>query len=125
MDSYFLVKWKENIIGVLARVNGTYYTQFHAKSLKNEISGEEIIKQTSFQSDKLYKNDELFEFYEKRLRVEPNEDVFDRIRKTGAKRPTDNFWLQEMNKKQIKKFRKVLTEVENRLKENKYYGEEK
>lgn len=123
MDDYFLVKWKENIIGILARVNGIYYTQFHAKHLQDEALGEEIIKQTSFQADKLYKNDELFDFFEKRLRIEPNEDVFDRIRKTGAKRPTDNFWLQEMNEKQKKAFKKTLKKATE--KQEKEYGEEK
>lgn len=108
MDNYFLVKWKDSTIGILVRIDGIYYTKFYSKQLKDKLIGEEIIKQTSFQPDKLYKNDELFEFFEKRLRIETNEDAFDRIRKTGAKRPTDNFWLQEMDEMQKEVFSKAL-----------------
>ena len=111
MDNYFLVKWKEEIIGILARIDGTYYTRFQTSHLKNDNIGEEIIKQTSFQSDILYKNPELFDFFKRRIKLNPDEDEFDRIRKTGAKRPTDNFWLQEMNKEQAESWKKMISDI--------------
>ncbi len=111
MDNYFLVKWKEEIIGILARIDGTYYTRFQTSHLKNDNIGEEIIKQTSFQSDILYKNPELFDFFKRRIKLNPDEDEFDRIRKTGAKRPTDNFWLQEMNKEQAESCKKIISDI--------------
>ncbi len=111
MDNYFLVKWKEEIIGILARIDDTYYTRFQTNHLKNKNIGEEIIKQTSFQSDILYKNPELFDFFKRRIKLNPDEDVFDRIRKTGAKRPTDNFWLEEMNKEQAKNCKRIISDI--------------
>ena len=79
--------------------------------LKNENIGEEIVKQTSFQSDILYNNPELFDFFKRRIRLNPGEDVFERIKKTGARRPTDNFWLQEMNEQQAENCRRVIMDT--------------
>ena len=46
--------------------------------------------------------------------------MFDRIRKTGAKRPTDNIWLEEMNEKQKKKMQNIVRKlVEKKIGEEK------
>lgn len=111
MDNYFWVKWKDEVIGILARIEGTYYTRFQANHLKNTNLGEEIVKQTTFKPNTLYKNDELFEFFLRRIRLNPGEDVFDRIRKTRAERPTDNFWLEEMNEIQKQQCEKVIKDI--------------
>lgn len=120
MDNYFWIKWKENNIGILIRMNNTYYTRFQIKHLSNENIDENIVKQTSFKPNVLYRNNELFDFFKRRLRIEKDEDVFDRIRKTGAKRPTDNFWLEEMNEKEKKHFEELIKEIAE-----KSIGEEK
>lgn len=121
MDNYFWIKWKEQVIGILMRVENEYYVRFQANHLIDRQKYENIIKQTSFQPNKLYKNNELFDYFQRRLRVGENEDVFDRIRKTGAKRPTDNIWLEEMNEKQIKKMENTIKKIIEKSKN----GEEK
>lgn len=120
MDNYFWVKWKENNIGFLIRMDNTYYARFQVKHLADKNVGDEIIKQTSFKPNILYENDELFDFFKRRLRISPDEDVFDRIKKTGAKRPTDNYWLEEMTEEERKHFEQLIKEVIERS-----IGEEK
>ena len=102
------------------RVDDVYYTRLQVNHLHDKKKYEGIIRQTSFKPNVLYKNEELFEYFQRRLRVEEDEDVFDRIRKTGAKRPTDNIWLEEMNEKQRKKMENIVKKI---LEKN--IGEEK
>ena len=110
-DYYFLVKWKEEIVGILARINDTYYTRFQTKDLHDQKMADEIIKQTAFVPNVLYKDSKLFEFFMRRIKPNPGEDVFTRMQKTGAKRPTDNFSLQEMTSEQAQYCKGVIEEA--------------
>lgn len=110
-DKFFCVKWKDDIIGVLARIEEMYYAWFQTKYLKDKEAGEIHIRQLSFQPDVLYINPTLFEVFDKRINVKEGEDICYRLERSGARRPTDNFYVEIMNKREAEYFRKIIEDM--------------
>ena len=110
-DKFFCVKWKDETIGVLARIEEMYYAWFETKHLKDKESGEIHIKQLSFEPEVLYTNPTLFEVFEKRIKVEVGEDPCYRLARSGASRPTDNFYVEVMEEKEAEYFKKIIEDM--------------
>ena len=110
-DKYFCIKWKDETIGVLARIDEIYYAWFQTRYLKDKEAGEIHIKQLSFEPDVLYTNPTLFEVFEKRIKVEEGEDPCYRLERSKASRPTDNFYVDVMNEREAEYFKKIIEEI--------------
>lgn len=115
-DKFFCVKWKDETIGVLGRIEDMYYAWFQTTFLKDKKLGEIRIKQLSFEPDVLYVNPTLFEVFEKRIKVEEGEDPCYRLERSKASRPTDNFYVQIMNEREAEYFKKIIQNM-NKSKE--------
>ncbi len=110
-DKFFCVKWKDETIGVLARIEEMYYAWFQTKYLKDKEAGKIHIKQLSFEPDILYINPSLFEVFEKRIKVEEGEDPCYRLERSSASRPTDNFYVEIMNEREAEYFKKIIEDM--------------
>lgn len=110
-DKFFCVKWKDETIGVLARIEEVYYAWFQTRLLKDREAGEIHIRQLSFEPDVLYTNPTLFEVFEKRIKVEEGEDPCYRLERSSASRPTDNFYVEVMNDREAEYFKKIIEDM--------------
>ena len=110
-NKFFCVKWKDETIGVLARIEDVYYAWFQTRLLKDKESGEILIKQLSFEPGILYTNPTLFDVFEKRIKVEEGEDPCYRLERTSASRPTDNFHVEVMNDREAEYFKKIIEDM--------------
>lgn len=110
-DKFFCVKWKDETIGVLARIEEVYYAWFQTRLLKDKEAGEIHIRQLSFEPDILYTNPTLFEVFEKRIKVEEGEDPCYRLERSSASRPTDNFYVEIMNDREAEYFKKIIEDM--------------
>lgn len=110
-DKFFCVKWKDETIGVLARIEEVYYAWFQTRLLKDREAGEIHIRQLSFEPDVLYTNSTLFEVFEKRIKVEEGEDPCYRLERSSASRPTDNFYVEVMNEREAEYFKKIIEDM--------------
>jgi len=110
-NKFFCVKWKDETIGVLARIEDVYYAWFQTRFLKDKEAGQILIKQLSFEPDILYINPTLFDVFEKRIKVEEGEDPCYRLERTSASRPTDNFYVEVMNDREAEYFKKIIEDM--------------
>lgn len=121
-DQFFYVKWqdakgREYKVGILARINDIFYMMCHS-SKNNEKSAyaNGFNGIPSFETGKLYRSEiELFDFFKNRVTKKEEEELFDKLRESGAKLPTDSFSIEEIPSNKAEQYKKAILEMENNI----------
>ncbi len=113
-DNYFFhLNWADNHknqyrVGLLAQVAQSFY--FVIKDEKNAESAYKrgFVGISGFKTNKIYKSDELFDFFKSRILNKSNSNVCEQLIETNGTSMVDSFSLEEINGKLAKKYADVL-----------------
>ena len=106
-DYVFSINWEDRFknvhkIGVLAQLDEEFYliVKDNKKAYKAHENGFDGLP--GFKAEKVYKSQELFDFFKNRVLRTANMNYCEELRKTGAKSMIDSFSVEEMPEEVIK-----------------------
>lgn len=117
-DYIFHVNWEDRLknihqIGVLAKLEKYFY--FIVKDEKNakEAYTNGFNGVPGFKSNKVYRSEELFDFFKFRVFKTSDVNYCEELRKTKGRSMTDSFFVEEMAEEEAKKSKTKILEADN------------
>lgn len=117
-DYIFHVNWEDRLktiheIGVLAKIDKYFYfivkdEKNASKAYTNGFNGV-----PGFKPNRVYKSEELFDFFKFRVFKTVNVNYCEELRKTKGKSMTDSFFVEEMIEEEAKKSKIKILEADN------------
>lgn len=138
-DYFFYINWEDEDdikyrIGILAQIDKMFYLKMHSTgqcvSVKDELNGEKnvtaydkgCIGLIAFKKDRVYKSDELFDFFKKRLLDKTSNNPCEELKEKKAVSMVDSFSVEEIPEDRREKCKEVILEMyeeqERKRKEN-------
>ena len=115
-DYFFYINWEDSEmnkyrIGLLAKIGNYYYLKMKSKKNSSIAYQKGCIGITGFQNERVYKSEELFDFFKNRIFNTQSNNLCEELKITSARTMTDSFWVEEIPEKLSEKFKKVILDM--------------
>jgi len=123
-DYVFSINWEDRFknvhkIGVLAQIEEAFYIIIREKEKAKEAFKNGYNGLPGFRTEKIYKSNEMFDFFKDRVLRKANIDYCEELSKTGGKSMIDSFFVERLSEEETEdKKMKILKayELQEKLK---------
>lgn len=115
-DYFFYINWEDGElnkykIGMLAKIGNYYYLKMNSKENSSSAYQKGCIGITGFQNERVYKSEELFDFFKNRVWNKKANNLCEELKLNSGRTMTDSFWLEEIPEKLGERFKKVILDM--------------
>ena len=100
-DNFFYINWEDSHqrphrIGLIAQIDNVYYLKMNNKENATSAYNHGCIGIPGFQNDRVYRSEELFDFFKRRILKKESQNVFEELRETQGRSMVDSFFVEEV-----------------------------
>ena len=115
-DYFFYINWEDteknrHRIGMLAQIENVYYLKMNSRENASSAYSSGCIGIPGFQNDRVYKSEELFDFFKRRILNKDAENLCEELKIDLGKSMTDSFVLEEIPEKLGERFKNIILEM--------------
>ncbi len=104
-DYVFSINWEDRFknvhkIGVLAQIEDEFYIIIREKEKAKEAFKNGYIGVPGFKAEKIYKSNEMFDFFKNRVLRTSNTNYCEELSKSGGKSMIDSFFVEKMSEEE-------------------------
>ena len=128
-DYFFFINWEDTAkksfkIGILAQIDDVYYLKLNNRDIMAQAIEEGCIGIPGFQYDRVYRSEELFDFFKRRILRKDAKNVCEELKSTSGRTMVDSFYLNEVPEISRENCKKIILDMyKNQIEINKLMTE--
>ena len=110
-DYVFEIKWNEYVVGLLAQLDKDFYLIMKDKKNVEEAVQVGFVGIPGFIPEKVYKSNELFDFFKNRVLTKEDIEACEELATTKGKSMVDSFFVDKLPEDKIEEYKKKILET--------------